>query len=160
MRWLKCKQKKVSTIICIKFLYSTLSHNSSEASRAREYLNGFELFCGSNQLQIEFAWTARLCVDIQDKNRSWDYTLTIPLQQAQNGYFCSGPSIAYQGHNQTQYDAFNSNYGSAIQLAMDQQQQHSMTFFQTTPQYEPNVLIVTGLTLDKANTEKLFNILR
>lgn len=131
-------------------------------------MNGFELFQGCNQLQIEYAWTEQLFVRVNDINRSWDYTKSPYQAVPQQGY----PAFASTGYPQA---AINCVYDAAYQNYMphDNYYNHNMMHhdggemsshqplitFATSPQYQPNVMLVSGLNYETSNTDMLFNLL-
>lgn len=134
---------KIAKFIQIRSTKKCLALNLiSGAITAKEYLDGFELFHNSNKLHIEFAWTSRLIVNINDNTRSWDFTrddcqgqfYAQPLAQPQAAYFMPQPT-----------------YGSHVNQEMIE--------FSHVPRYEANVMMVTGLTFETSDTFKLFNLL-
>lgn len=115
------------------------------ATIARDYLNGFNIFLSCNTLQIEFAWTSQLVVTSNDINKCWDYTVDFALDAA-NGFNRD------QGYwEQPQY--FQSEHSSE-----SSNKYQPMITFSTTPQNEPNILIVSGVLYGLSNAFKLFNL--
>lgn len=122
----------------------------SAAITAKEYLDGFELFHNSNKLQIEFAWTSRLIVNVNVNTRSWDFTGDDYHYQGQAyAQHLSQPQVAYGG-------------GGGYFMAQPTYEAHvnqNTIEFSHVPRYEANVMMVTGLTYETSNTFKLFNLL-
>jgi heterogeneous nuclear ribonucleoprotein L len=126
---------------------------------------------GTNKLQIEFAWTTKLFVTVNDLQKSWDYTKTSGSYyqpQAQNNSY----ETAYQyGPQQQQQQQVYQNYNAPQYYdgtsAMPQQQQQlqaqktlqPVIVFASAPLFQPNVMYVSGLNYETSNTDKLFNLL-
>lgn len=107
------------------------------AKTARAYLNGFHLFDQCHTLRIEFAWTERLNVLRNDDN-TWDITRVQPS-------YCQVHST---------YPQHQLEDASFAPISYQQ-----MINYSPSPGYEPNLMIVTGLTFTLCNTRKLFNLL-
>lgn len=138
-------------------------------------MNGFELFHGCNQLQIEYAWTEKLFVMSNNINRSWDYTITNLYQPApQTAYPVHEPAVYSHASLDYAYDGGYQNYttdgnyynGSSFDMPLMMQpdfvemsSHQPIITFAVVPQHQPNVIMVTGLNFNTSNTEKLFNLM-
>jgi hnRNP-L/PTB/hephaestus splicing factor len=153
---------------------------STGATRAKQCLNGFEMyFGGSNKLYVEFAWTTPpLYVAVNDLNKSWDYTMNICGTQ-QQPVLAQQQSTWYYDANYQQYAPSYQNYVAPIQcynsnvsmvptqpLQQQQQQkfqnhntQQPMLVFSPSVIFQPNVMYITGLNSETSNPDKLFNLL-
>lgn len=148
------------------------------ATHARSQLNGFELFHGCNQLQIEYAWTEKLFVTSNNADRSWDYTIANIYQSApQTGYPIYEPAVyshpsldhahdgSYQNYSTppadaNYYNGSNFDMMSMMQSGCAEMSSHQpIITFALVPLYQPNVIMVTGLNFNTSNTEKLFNLM-
>lgn len=123
---------------------------------ARKYLNGFDLFYNCNTLQIEFAWTSKLIVVKNDIYKSWDYTKVDYAQQEIQSY-------AYNdlGFSQPSYEACYQNnniFLNATDMIQFDHKTQTMVAFSNFPQYEPCIIIISGLDIN-SNTVKLFNLI-
>lgn len=149
----------IVTLLIIKFGLS------QGASRAREYLNGFDMYSGGcNKLQIEFAWTTKLFVVVNDLRRSWDFT--VPQIQMNcsydSGYQMSQMEPVYQNSSACQYYNINMTQ-SQPQLQQQrpyqvQKTQNPLIVFASAPMFQPNVMYITGLNYETSNADKLFNL--
>lgn len=110
--------------------------------------HGFELFHNSNKLLVEFAWTSRLTVNVNDNTRSWDFTGDDYQGQVYAQHLAQ-PQVAYGA---------GGGYFMA-QPTYDAHFDHNAIEFSHVPRYEANVMMVTGLTNETSNTFKLFNLL-
>lgn len=138
----------------------------SGASRARDFLNGFNMYDGCNELNIEFSWTPSLTVTNNNINKSWDYTQNqqrTHMTEYDSG-FTTQPMYAYDGayyndsiKEQTAPDYNESNMITTMQNGINYHQ--PMIIFADTPQYQPNTMVVSGLNFETSNTDKLFNLL-
>lgn len=125
-------------------MYQLLNDSSlfPAAKLARTYLNGFHLFDSLHTLQIEFAWTERLNV-MRNDIYTWDIT------KVQPSYSQIDPAYALQLQ---QEETCSDSYYTPHSL-------QKMVTFAPTPGYEPNIMLVTGLTFSVSNTRALFNLL-
>lgn len=117
------------------------------------------MYHGSNNLRIEFAWTPTLNVQHNNIHKSWDYS---KIQPAPSYYDAGFPQVPSQFACDSNYQ----NHGMAPQPdnygrfnAMTQPTQSRMVACSMFPQYQPNVIIVSGLSYDTANTDRVFNLL-
>lgn len=126
------------------------------ATFARKALCGFDMFWGCNTLQIEFAWTEKLIVTVNDVNRSWDFTKDAAMMQSHDSGF---PSTSSQNNSQNYGQLTAADYTNTNMMTMHNDLQSVTISFAICPQYQPNIMMVSGLNHELSNTDKLFNLL-
>ena len=126
------------------------------------------MYQGCNKLQIEFAWTAKLFVINNDIKKCWDFTKVNYQQQPpvefwNNGCDQSGGNYAQDfnipASTTSYYIGNENNMMMDHQLIGSRTHQQPLIVFASTPQYQANIIMVSGLNFDSSNTDKLFNLL-
>lgn len=121
---------------------------------------------GCNTLKIEFAWTTKLNVLMNDVNKCWDYTRPV-YKPSQTGCYDSGSmyQTSYNANYQNtmhQHEPYPDN--NEIQMTIPittttmNYTERSTMLISTTPLCQANVIMVSGLTYDSSNTDNVFNI--
>jgi hnRNP-L/PTB/hephaestus splicing factor len=134
------------------------------------------MYCGgSNKLYVEFAWTTKLYVAVNDLNKSWDYTMNVCGSQ-QQPVLAPQQSTWYYDTSYQQYtpsyqnyvapmQCYNSNVSIVPSQPLQQQKflnhnsQQPMLVFSPSVIFEPNVMYIAGLNSETSNPDKLFNLL-
>jgi hypothetical protein len=125
---------------------------SSAATKAKNFLNNFNMYYSCNRLQIEFSWTTHLNVMRNDEKKAWDYTKhATDNDQAPAVYFtgvCDYNDNQFQTQQTDQFPLNISDY------------QPQVIFSPIPVLNEMNVILVDGmLEQPTLNTFKLFNLL-
>lgn len=124
-------------------------------------------------LQIEFAWTTKLFVVVNNPQKSWDYTKTSESYYqpavAQTYYDSSYQFTPTEpAYSSTSPQYFNEPFVNMTQVQQQPQQlktYQSQKTLQPTimispvPVFQPNVMYISGLNYETSNTDKLFNLL-
>ncbi|XP_067628116.1 heterogeneous nuclear ribonucleoprotein L isoform X8 [Eurosta solidaginis] len=129
------------------------------ATRARENLNGADIYSGCCTLKIDYAKPEKLNVYKNEPETSWDYTLTTepPLL---------GPGAAFTQFGATEFHPTTpENWKGATIHTTGLMKEPAVVPGRTAPvafatqaQAQGAVMMVYGLDHDTSNTDKLFNL--
>ncbi|KPU76475.1 uncharacterized protein Dana_GF13176, isoform E [Drosophila ananassae] len=144
--------------------------NLDAATRARENLNGADIYAGCCTLKIDYAKPEKLNVYKNEPDTSWDYTLST----AQSHNLCQfkeppllGPGAAFPPFGAPEYHPTTpENWkGAAIHPTGLMKEPAGVVAGRNAPvaftqqgQAQGAVMMVYGLDHDTSNTDKLFNL--
>ncbi|EDV98253.1 heterogeneous nuclear ribonucleoprotein L isoform X12 [Drosophila grimshawi] len=134
--------------------------NLDSATRARENLNGADIYAGCCTLKIDFAKPEKLNVYKNESDTSWDYTLSTepPLLGPGTAF----PPFGAPEYHPTQPDNWK---GAAIHPTGLMKEPTGVVAGRNAPvafaqqgQAQGAVMMVYGMDHDTSNTDKLFNL--
>ncbi|XP_017072635.1 heterogeneous nuclear ribonucleoprotein L isoform X11 [Drosophila eugracilis] len=156
--------------------------NLDAATRARENLNGADIYAGCCTLKIDYAKPEKLNVYKNEPDTSWDYTLStgeiLPIKEIGNGRSpllqeplyeppLLGPGAAFPPFGAPEYHPTTpENWkGAAIHPTGLMKEPSGVVAGRNAPvaftpqgQAQGAVMMVYGLDHDTSNTDKLFNL--
>ncbi|XP_034142119.1 heterogeneous nuclear ribonucleoprotein L isoform X11 [Drosophila guanche] len=147
--------------------------NLDAATRARENLNGADIYAGCCTLKIDYAKPEKLNVYKNEPDTSWDYTLST-VAPAQSHNLCQfkeppllGPGAAFPPFGAPEYHPTTPDNwkGASIHPTGLMKEptgvvpgRNAPVAFTPQGQAQGAVMMVYGLDHDTSNTDKLFNL--
>ncbi|XP_037946487.1 heterogeneous nuclear ribonucleoprotein L isoform X1 [Teleopsis dalmanni] len=141
------------------------------ATRARENLNGADIYSGCCTLKIDYAKPEKLNVYKNEQDTSWDYTLTaVGMLSSPTNFFKEppllGPGAAFPPFGTPEFHPTTpENWkGATIHPTGLMKEpavvpgRNAPVTFATQGQAQGAVMMVYGLDHDTSNTDKLFNL--
>ncbi|XP_059608552.1 heterogeneous nuclear ribonucleoprotein L isoform X3 [Phlebotomus argentipes] len=129
------------------------------ATRARDNLNGADIYSGCCTLKIDYAKPEKLNVYKNDSDTSWDFTLTEPplLGPGSTGFPGYGPPDFHQATESWKQPPAHAGIIKETP-GMGPATRNPSVNFVSQGQQQGAVMMVYGLDGQTSNTEKLFNL--